>query len=153
MSRLRSLPATVSTHFQRPAACSPRPRSVGSSRSFWLGCTPALTRSEAPGGGSPPQRQGEDYRLGRGVEVDGRAAVSSAGALLGRTRHRSSRWPCPHSAPFTYAVAILACQPDVKICSAAAHFHGFGVARQGPWVTVEKVVIGPVGRPKAHPNT
>jgi hypothetical protein len=23
----------------------------------------------------------------------------------------------------------------VKIVSAAAHFHGFGVARQGPWVT------------------
>jgi hypothetical protein len=23
----------------------------------------------------------------------------------------------------------------VKIDSAAAHFHGFGVARQGPWVT------------------
>ena len=23
----------------------------------------------------------------------------------------------------------------VKIGSAAAHFHGFGVARQGPWVT------------------
>src|ERR671910_3589406 len=24
---------------------------------------------------------------------------------------------------------------DVKIAPAAAHFHGFGVARQGPWVT------------------
>jgi hypothetical protein len=24
---------------------------------------------------------------------------------------------------------------DVKIASAAAHFHGFGVARQGPWIT------------------
>jgi hypothetical protein len=23
----------------------------------------------------------------------------------------------------------------VKIVSAAAHFHGFGVARQGPWIT------------------
>jgi hypothetical protein len=23
----------------------------------------------------------------------------------------------------------------VKIDSAAAHFHGFGVARQGPWIT------------------
>src|SRR5829696_8859965 len=28
----------------------------------------------------------------------------------------------------------------VKIVSAAAHFHGFGVARQGPWLTGVKIV-------------
>src|SRR5215204_1912536 len=32
------------------------------------------------------------------------------------------------------------------------HFHGFGVARQGPLITVEKVVVGPVGSPK-HART
>src|SRR5829696_6222853 len=36
----------------------------------------------------------------------------------------------------------------VKIDSAAAHFHGFGVARQGPWITsVNKL---PVNAP--HPS-
>src|SRR5215212_3359076 len=30
----------------------------------------------------------------------------------------------------------------VKIVSGAAHFHGFGVARQGPWVTGVKIVSG-----------
>jgi hypothetical protein len=30
---------------------------------------------------------------------------------------------------------ILLLGTDVKIALAAAHFHGFGVARQGPWVT------------------
>jgi hypothetical protein len=29
----------------------------------------------------------------------------------------------------------------VKIALAAAHFHGFGVAQQGPWNTVEKVGV------------
>ena len=33
---------------------------------------------------------------------------------------------------------------DVKIASAAAHFHGFGVARQGPWCTVEKRPLCPL---------
>src|SRR5215213_3642410 len=33
------------------------------------------------------------------------------------------------------------------------HFHGFGVARQGRWITVEKVVVGPVSSPEPHPNT
>src|SRR5215208_603930 len=28
------------------------------------------------------------------------------------------------------------------------HFHGFGVARQGSWITVEKVGVGPVGGPR-----
>jgi hypothetical protein len=32
------------------------------------------------------------------------------------------------------------------------HFHGFGVAQQGPWDTVEKVVVGPVGGPKDAQN-
>jgi hypothetical protein len=32
------------------------------------------------------------------------------------------------------------------------HFHGFGVARQGPWCTVEKVVVGPVGGPDEATN-
>src|SRR5215204_4805187 len=32
------------------------------------------------------------------------------------------------------------------------HFHGFGVARQGPWCTVEKVGVGPVGGPREPEN-
>jgi hypothetical protein len=36
----------------------------------------------------------------------------------------------------------------VKIDSAATHFHGFGVARQGPWITVEK----PLYAPSEHPS-
>jgi AcrR family transcriptional regulator len=35
-----SLRATASTPSQQPAACRPRPRSAGSSRSLWLGCAP-----------------------------------------------------------------------------------------------------------------
>src|SRR5215207_5078565 len=50
------------------------------------------------------------------------------------------------------ATELEACQPGVKIVSAAAHFHGFGVARQGPWVTVEKVGVGPVGGPREPEN-
>jgi hypothetical protein len=35
----------------------------------------------------------------------------------------------------------------VKIALAAAHFHGFGVARQGPWVTsVNKLENGTLWR-------
>jgi hypothetical protein len=40
----------------------------------------------------------------------------------------------------------------VKIVSAAAHFHSFGVALAGPWNTVEKVVVGPVGSPREPEN-
>ena len=36
----------------------------------------------------------------------------------------------------------------VKIALAAAHFHGFGVAWQGPWNTVEK----PLYAPSEHPS-
>jgi AcrR family transcriptional regulator len=47
-SRPTSSPATASTPWRQPAACPPRLRSAGSSRSFWLGCTPApaLTRDD-----------------------------------------------------------------------------------------------------------
>ena len=31
-------------------------------------------------------------------------------------------------------------QAGVKIALTAAHFHGFGVDRQGPWITVEKLL-------------
>jgi hypothetical protein len=40
----------------------------------------------------------------------------------------------------------------VKIDLAAAHFHSFGVALAGPWNTVEKVVVGPVGSPREPEN-
>src|SRR5215208_3010009 len=40
----------------------------------------------------------------------------------------------------------------VKIVSAAAHFRSFGVALAGPWNTVEKVVVGPVGSPRESEN-
>ena len=40
MSRLTSSRATAFTPSRQPAACRPRPRSAGSSRSLWLGCAP-----------------------------------------------------------------------------------------------------------------
>jgi hypothetical protein len=47
-----------------------------------------------------------------------------------------------------HATHILA----VKIAMAAAHFHGFGVAREGPWNTVEKVDAGLFGGPRETRN-
>jgi hypothetical protein len=38
----------------------------------------------------------------------------------------------------TYQCPFILCTylgTGVKIASATAHFHGFGVAQQGPWVT------------------
>jgi hypothetical protein len=37
----------------------------------------------------------------------------------------------------------------VKIALATAHFHGFGVARAGPWNTVEKVPAEPIDGPES----
>jgi hypothetical protein len=41
----------------------------------------------------------------------------------------------------------------VKIALAAARFHSVGVARAGPWNTVEKVVVAQICGPKQIQNT
>ena len=50
MSRLTSLRATASTPSRQPAACRPRPRSAGSSRSRWPGCARRADRPAYFGG-------------------------------------------------------------------------------------------------------
>src|SRR5215211_7617161 len=61
-----------------------------------------------------------------------------------QAKHSRTRWVSPsHQSLIIMPLTRAWCElriiyllgTGVKIASAEAHFHGFGVARQGPWIT------------------
>jgi hypothetical protein len=60
-----------------------------------------------------------------------------------QSRRRTKATTSPYFHPFGVALQQGPWTTGVKIALATAHFHGFGVARQGPWVTwVNKPAYG-----------